>query len=46
MELWQEMIRNSITTVDHLVEKFNIDKEVAGKLDEFFRRGLTLTIFH
>ncbi len=37
MELWQEMIRNSITTVDHLVEKFNIDKEVAGKLDEFFQ---------
>ena len=37
MELWQEMIRNSITTVDHLVEKFNIDKEVAVKLDEFFQ---------
>lgn len=37
MELWQEMIRNSINTVDHLVEKFNIDREVAGKLDEFFQ---------
>ncbi|MBK6536478.1 MAG: KamA family radical SAM protein [Ignavibacteria bacterium] len=37
MELWQEMIRNSVTSVDHLVEKFSIDKEVAGKLDEFFQ---------
>ncbi|MEP7145867.1 MAG: KamA family radical SAM protein [bacterium] len=37
MELWQEMIRNSVSTVDHLVEKFNIDREVATKLDEFFQ---------
>ena len=37
MELWQEMIRNSINTVDHLVEKFNIDRETAEKLDEFFQ---------
>ncbi|MEO7357481.1 MAG: KamA family radical SAM protein [Ignavibacteria bacterium] len=37
MELWQEMIRNSVSTVDHLVEKFNIEREVAGKLDEFFQ---------
>jgi len=37
MELWQGMIRNSINTVDHLVEKFNIDREAAGKLDEFFQ---------
>lgn len=37
MELWQEMIRNSVSTVDHLVEKFSIDKEVAIKLDEFFQ---------
>jgi len=37
MELWQEMIRNSVSTVDHLVEKFNIDREIAGKLDEFFQ---------
>ncbi|MDZ4711891.1 MAG: KamA family radical SAM protein [bacterium] len=37
MELWQEMIRNSVSTVDHLVEKFSIDREVAQKLDEFFQ---------
>lgn len=37
MELWQEMIRNSVNTVDHLVEKFNIDREVAEKLDKFFQ---------
>lgn len=37
MELWQEMIRNSVSTVDHLVQKFNIEKEVAQKLDEFFQ---------
>ncbi len=37
MELWQEMIRDSVNTVDHLVEKFSIDKRVAEKLDEFFQ---------
>jgi len=37
MELWQEMIRNSVTSVDHLVEKFSIDREVAEKLDQFFQ---------
>ena len=36
MELWQEMIRNSVTSVDHLVEKFSIDREVAEKLDQFY----------
>ena len=28
MELWQEMIRNSVSTVDHLVQKFNIEKTI------------------
>jgi lysine 2,3-aminomutase len=37
MELWQEMIRNSISTVDQLVEKFKIKKDIAEKLDEFFQ---------
>lgn len=37
MELWQEMIRDSVNTVDHLVEKFSIDKRVAERLDEFFQ---------
>ena len=37
MELWQQMIRDSIHTVDQLVEKFNLDKEIAEELDEFFQ---------
>ncbi|MDQ3193611.1 MAG: KamA family radical SAM protein [Bacteroidota bacterium] len=37
MELWQEMIRNSVSTVDHLVEKFSIERDTAEKLDEFFQ---------
>ena len=37
MELWQEMIRQSIHSVDQLVEKFKIKREVAAKLDKFFQ---------
>ena len=37
MELWQEMIRQSIHSVDQLVEKFNLDREVAARLDKFFQ---------
>jgi len=37
MELWQQMIRDSIHTVDQLVEKFNLEKKVAGELDQFFQ---------
>ncbi len=37
MELWQEMIRNSVHTVDDLVEKFSIDRKIAERLDEFFQ---------
>ncbi|MCL4547441.1 MAG: KamA family radical SAM protein [Bacteroidetes bacterium] len=37
MELWQQMIRDSVHTVDQLVEKFNIDRTVAEGLDEFFQ---------
>ena len=29
MELWQEMIRQSVHSADQLVEKFGIDREVA-----------------
>ena len=36
MELWQQMIRDSIHTVDELVDKFGIDRDVAANLDEFF----------
>lgn len=37
MELWQEMVRDSVHTVDHVVEKFDIDRKVAEDLDEFFQ---------
>lgn len=37
MELWQQMIRDSVHTVDQLVEKFNLDRKVAEELDEFFQ---------
>lgn len=37
MELWQRMIRDSVHTVDQLVEKFNIERNAAEALDEFFQ---------
>jgi lysine 2,3-aminomutase len=37
MELWQEMVRDSVHTVDHVVEKFGIDRKAAEDLDEFFQ---------
>lgn len=37
MELWQELIRKSIDTADHLVEKFGFDKETADRLNQFFQ---------
>jgi len=37
MEAWQKMIRDSVHTVDELVEKFNIDRKTAEDLDEFFQ---------
>ena len=37
MELWQEMVRDSVHTVDHVVEKFGIDRKIAEDLDEFFQ---------
>ncbi|MCH7773129.1 MAG: KamA family radical SAM protein [Bacteroidetes bacterium] len=37
METWQKLIRESVHTVDELVEKFNIDRKVAEDLDEFFQ---------
>ncbi len=37
MELWQKMIRDSIHSVDQLVEKFGLDRKVAEKLDIFFQ---------
>jgi len=37
MELWQKLLRESVHTVDELVEKFNIDRKDAEDLDEFFQ---------
>ncbi|RPI16023.1 MAG: KamA family radical SAM protein [Ignavibacteriae bacterium] len=37
MELWQQLLRQSISSVDQVVEKFGIKKEVAERLDDFFQ---------
>lgn len=37
MELWQQMIRDSVHSVDELVEQFNIDRDIASQLDELFQ---------
>ena len=36
MELWQQLLKQSISSVDQVVEKFGIKKEVAEKLNDFF----------
>jgi len=36
MELWQEMLRQSVDSAKDLVERFGFDKEAAEKLDKFF----------
>jgi len=38
MELWQQMIRDSIHTVDQLVEKFGLDRDVAKNWMNFFKQ--------
>ncbi|MFA7290270.1 MAG: KamA family radical SAM protein [Melioribacteraceae bacterium] len=37
MELWQQMVRDSVHSVDQLVNKFGLDRKVAEELDEFFQ---------
>ncbi len=37
MELWQQMLKESIHSVDQLIEKFNLDPKDAEDLDEFFQ---------
>ncbi len=37
MELWQQMIRDSVHTADQLVDKFKMDRGEAEKLNEFFQ---------
>ncbi len=36
MELWQQLLKQSVSSVDQLVEKFQIKKDVAERLNEFF----------
>ena len=36
MELWQQLLKQSVSSVDQLVDKFEIKKEVAERLNEFF----------
>ncbi|HZV13033.1 MAG TPA: KamA family radical SAM protein, partial [Candidatus Kapabacteria bacterium] len=37
MELWQEMIRQSVDSADHLVERFGFSRETAERLNHFFQ---------
>ncbi|MCF8411789.1 MAG: KamA family radical SAM protein [Melioribacteraceae bacterium] len=37
MEVWQQLIRDSVHTVDELVDRFNLDRQVAEDLDEHFQ---------
>ena len=37
MELWQQMVRDSIHSVDQIVERFGIERQTAEDLDEFFQ---------
>ncbi|HJY64248.1 MAG TPA: KamA family radical SAM protein [Ignavibacteria bacterium] len=36
MELWQQLLKQSVSSVDQLVEKFEIKRDVAERLNEFF----------
>ncbi|MGE5499815.1 MAG: KamA family radical SAM protein [Syntrophothermus sp.] len=37
MELWQQMLRDSVHSVNQLVEKFQIDRATAEQIDQFFQ---------
>jgi lysine 2,3-aminomutase len=37
MELWQQLLKQSVSSVDELVENFGIKREVAEGLDDFFQ---------
>ena len=36
MELWQEMLRQSVDSAKDLIERFGFDKEAAEKLNSLF----------
>mgnify|MGYP007069068445 CR=1 FL=1 len=44
MELWQELVRKSVSSVDELVKIFGIDAETSKKMDSLFIQGLIHTI--
>src|SRR5205085_2592866 len=35
--LWQQLLKQSVSSVDQLVDKFGIKREVAEQLDDFFQ---------
>ena len=37
MELWQQLLRDSVESAEQLVEKFGIKADLADKLNEFFQ---------
>ncbi len=37
MELWQQLLKQSVSSVEQLVDQFGIKKEVAERLDDFFQ---------
>jgi lysine 2,3-aminomutase len=37
MELWQQLLRQSVSSVDQLVEKFGLEKDTAQRLEDFFQ---------
>ncbi len=37
MELWQQLLKQSVSSVDQLVDQFGIKREVAERLDDFFQ---------
>lgn len=37
MELWQQLLKQSVSSVDELVERFGIKRDVAEGLDDFFQ---------
>ncbi|MGH2574902.1 MAG: KamA family radical SAM protein [Ignavibacteria bacterium] len=37
MELWQQLIKQSVSSVEHVVEKFGVKREIAERLDDFFQ---------
>jgi lysine 2,3-aminomutase len=37
MELWQQLLRQSVSTVDQLVDKFGLEKGIAQRLEDFFQ---------